>query len=449
MAPGSRLRVELGKPLHKVNGHESIFVHQNDDLRALEITFNRTIKVPEDGTTYDLPPGLGNFPLYNVVHYGENLPENISLKGGCFMPVYDREALWISFKSTKPFAIKVLIGGINAVSGEPIMETFATRLRRSKLAQEKSSIQDYIVVDPADQGQLWLDGIAKLNGKVMQFVAVPSGTGYSVEAQIAETESVGGIQIVITPIRAGPILYITVYQLGGKPTLSVMIDGNATVYALMCSISQKNGTPISQMGILFNNRRLEQNRLLSHYGICNGSFVNVVLNLCGGGVLQLIESNPVNAEMGVGAGGLIRQSILSDPHASIAWDSDSTAIFNIQLLNATIFESVTGRAPPPSPITAESYAEAGLPFFALPKEADSGIKGLFSDVKGIHEVDVEKGAAQPKPKFKYKGPSRGQGWKKELKFPTLQLDKSGHLEGFRSVENITQELNGWGITQFS
>jgi hypothetical protein len=35
------------------------------------------------------------------------------------------------------------------------------------LINEKKSIQDYAIIDPADKGQLWLDGVAKLNGKVM------------------------------------------------------------------------------------------------------------------------------------------------------------------------------------------------------------------------------------------------------------------------------------------
>jgi hypothetical protein len=43
---------------------------------------------PDDGTTYQLPPNLGSFPLYNVSHYKEVLPESVMLKGGCFMPVH-------------------------------------------------------------------------------------------------------------------------------------------------------------------------------------------------------------------------------------------------------------------------------------------------------------------------------------------------------------------------
>jgi hypothetical protein len=172
----------------------------------------------------------------------------------------EREALWIRFKSTRPFAIKVYLGGINAISGEPIIENFATSLRRSRLLQEKKSIQDYAVIDPADKGQLWLDGIAKVNGKVMQFVAVPSGSGYSVEAQIASIEAVGGIQISITPIKMGPRVTVYIKRLM-QAALAVRTHLNANVYELMQMISTSTGTPVEQLGILFNNRRLKQSEL--------------------------------------------------------------------------------------------------------------------------------------------------------------------------------------------
>lgn len=79
---------------------------------------------------------------------------------------------------------------INAVSGEPVVETAATRLRRANLLQQKKSIQDYLVVP----NQLWLDGIATKDGKVWQFVAMQVGTGYLVEVQVTGQEVTGGLQ---------------------------------------------------------------------------------------------------------------------------------------------------------------------------------------------------------------------------------------------------------------
>jgi hypothetical protein len=108
----------------------------------------------------------------------------------------EREAMWIQFHSRLPYAIKIYVGGVNAVSGEPAVETAATRLRRANLLRQNKSIQDYLVVP----SQLWLDGVATNDGKVRQFVAMPAGSGYSVEAQVTGEEVTGGIQFEITPV---------------------------------------------------------------------------------------------------------------------------------------------------------------------------------------------------------------------------------------------------------
>jgi hypothetical protein len=141
--------------------------------------------------------------------------------------------------------------------------------------------------------------------------------------------------------------------------------------------------------------------------------------------------NPIyNGEMSLGVGGLIKQSILRDPHASTAWDSENTAMFNIQLLSADVFQQVTGMPPRPSPVTAESYAAAGLPFFEIEGEGNSGVVGLFSDIKSVSQLDREN----------CKG-----GLDRELAFPTIQLDKTGQRVGFRGVDQLVADVKAWGI----
>lgn len=55
---------------------------------SLEISFKRTIHVPETGEPNDLPPGLGSFPLYNVAEFAHVLPQDMVEKGGLFFPMY-------------------------------------------------------------------------------------------------------------------------------------------------------------------------------------------------------------------------------------------------------------------------------------------------------------------------------------------------------------------------
>ena len=81
--------------------------------------------------------------------------------------------MWIKFEAKRKFALKVLLGGVNGISGEAI--------DLNKTAQPNPK-QDYVVVP----GQPWLDGIATAPAQVKQFVAVPYGSGYSIEQQVSE-----------------------------------------------------------------------------------------------------------------------------------------------------------------------------------------------------------------------------------------------------------------------
>jgi len=112
------------------------------------IQFQRTLRIPDDGKHYPLPPGLGAFPLRHVEDFADRVPEGWHERAGVMMPLYQAEAIWISFSAnwwsggSYPCAIKVAVGKINAISG---------KLWKPKLDR---SDRDYIVVPE----QPWLDG---------------------------------------------------------------------------------------------------------------------------------------------------------------------------------------------------------------------------------------------------------------------------------------------------
>ncbi len=135
---------------------------------ALTIAFQRTLRIPDDGRTYPLPAGLGAFPLRSVDDFPATAPASWLQRGGVVTPMYQSEALWISFSARYPFAVKIAAGKINAVSGE------------AWTAELPSEPQDYVVVP----GQPWLDGFSVGEGLIRQFVATPLGAGYSVEEQL-------------------------------------------------------------------------------------------------------------------------------------------------------------------------------------------------------------------------------------------------------------------------
>lgn len=93
-------------------------------------------------------------------------------------------------------------------------------------------------------------------------------------------------------------------------------------------------------------------------------------------------------ELAVAPGGFIKQTIVADDHPSTFWKRDNTIMFNVQLLNAAVFKSLIGINPPPTPVSASTYAAYGYPFFKLYEEP-SGIAGDFN-VKSVAQLDKEK-----------------------------------------------------------
>ncbi|PNP73509.1 hypothetical protein FNYG_13159 [Fusarium nygamai] len=161
------------------------------------MSLNRTLRLPEDGVTYNLPGLFGQFPIINVDFLHGKLPEAMIRKSGVIVPIYSREAISIGIRSIQrrpareSLAIRVLSGGINVISG---------------LGADKApnaGRQDHII-SPA---QKRLDGFlaAPDRGRsvVQQFVAMPTGEGYTVECQITGEEVVNGIQLIVAPPFAG------------------------------------------------------------------------------------------------------------------------------------------------------------------------------------------------------------------------------------------------------
>lgn len=162
---------------------------EDDQIHAGErfrVSLQRTLRVPDDGRAYPLPPGFGRFPLRAAARY-PSLPAE--WRNDFFAPVYAREALWIAFDGAtwKPNAAKVGTGGVNVVTGGAWDEEL------------HGDPQDYVVVPD----QLWLDGINSGAETVRQFVVMPHGGGYTIEQQITGGERVGGVQFVVFEPKPG------------------------------------------------------------------------------------------------------------------------------------------------------------------------------------------------------------------------------------------------------
>jgi len=97
-------------------------------------------------------------------------------------------------------------------------------------------------------------------------------------------------------------------------------------------------------------------------------------------------------DMGIGAGGSMRQEIYEDEHGIDAWDLDRAERCFITLANAEQWLSITGEEPPMSPISSEEYTDAGLPWFDYFDEDKQSIEGAeaLGDIKSIKDVYKEK-----------------------------------------------------------
>lgn len=287
---------------------------------GVRLTFHRTLRIPDDGRTYPLPPSLGRFPILNVADYADRVPEQWAAEGGFFIPMYQREALWISFqyRHWKPNAVKIAVGEINAVSGKAWDEEL------------HDAEEDYLVCPP----QPWLDGINAGEGFIRQFVAMPLGQGYTVEAQVRGEEKHGGVQIIVYEPRPG----------------------------LFPDEAPKRG------------------------GFLRGEQVAFM-------AAPPPAAAPKSAEMGLAAGGKMKQKIYPDPHGIDTWDQDNHGVARVHIVNSTVFQAITGQEPPATPIDAETYTKHGFPWFDLYDEHQGDIAAPeeLQKVKSVKEKDEEAG----------------------------------------------------------
>jgi len=280
-----------------------------------QIEFQRTLRIPDDGEVYPLPPGLGKFPLYHVEDFVDTLPEDSVKRGGIIMPMYQSEALWIYFHGQYPIALKVGTGQINAISGE----IWAKGLRRSNQVSDFGSNnnrgpnQDYIVTSE----QPWLDGYCIEKGIIRQFVAMPLCSGATVEEQLTGNAQYGGLQIEAFPLKAEK------WEAMQKIKKDARFD-----YLPSISFSM--------------------------------------------------------TDMGMSAGGRMKQDIYDDPFEMSDWDLSHSSRCWVHICNSESWQKVTGKTPPHTPPTAKDYNDAHMPWFDYYSESKA-INGS-EKLKGVKSV---------------------------------------------------------------
>lgn len=283
-------------------------------------------------------------PIHRVEDYAHKVPKKWLQEGGYFLPLHQKEALFLEFQGPKwhPTIAKVCVGRVNAVSGKSYSEKLS------------SSPQDYVVIPD----QKWLDGINYGAGIVRQFVAMPLGQGYTIEAQITDEETHGGFQIVVFDAMENRF-----------PDRDPSIDA-AILYKEEMARKRKE-----EPAVLYSSPTPIQSDVSFSIGRATPSLAK---------------------EMGIAAGGNIKQIIHPDNYGLETWSIECMRGLTIHLVNSLVYKSITGEDPPPSPITAQQYEKARIPWYSHYDETVSPVKppSVFKRILGVMAIEKRRGISE-------------------------------------------------------
>ncbi len=414
------------KRLAVVIEHDSIRIG-----RHTTISFNRTLRIPEDGKDYPLPAGFGRLPILSVADYADTVPRGWLHDGGFFIPLYQKEALFLEFegKEWQPSTAKVAVGGINAITGDAYDE----KIRTHK--------QDYVVIPE----QKWLDGINCGEGRVGQFVAMPLGQGYTIEEQVTDEAKFGGFQLAVFESKEGRFPEEdpeVVEQRLENHKRQMMLAFRDHVFSSLSELQQKvrdghlRREPSRRLerllGITHNDRLRVLTEIREILGsklghealkgleddeipepppeewppeewsppvLFSASKVGEQHSPLGAapkrppalysGLKQMPDAEIFDLEMGIARGGNIQQKIIEDTYGAECWDETRKGTIFIHIVNSEMFEQITGRKAGPSPITPEEYQRYRIPWFDAYDEHARSLQPakIFGEVRGISAME--------------------------------------------------------------
>ncbi|OTA55109.1 hypothetical protein K449DRAFT_469082 [Hypoxylon sp. EC38] len=447
-------------------GHTSISMEfkPNSSMVAefhnLTIVFLRVLHIPEnelEGRRFI----VDGFPLFKIRDYAHRLPPEMTAKGGVFTPIYRREGMVIKFDAETPFMIKVYAGGVNVVSGESSAETQETWRRRSYLDRTGKNIQDYI----AAHKQYAVDDIAISPGVVRRIVAIPSDSGYSVEAQLTREDAPGNFRLEITPLFFAkyPVVSLVINTLEGG-VVNIRLHWYSTISKVRDIVYAKRGVQLHGQKLVHEGKELSDHDVLGDLLTEDGNTVEINVektvrdvepksseSLPSGfgttafGPLAIRGRRPDSSDKGgdklyeefdleVVPSGTVPRFVEKDDMPASCWASDMTIAIPVHIFNSATFRRVTGTEMPPTLVEPSVYAEMGYTYLFEKYEEPSAVAGDFDPIKFVNETnhgEVDQSGER------ITIPNRTA---LPIDDPDGLIDPEGPLRPFRAIADVKEEL---------
>lgn len=170
-----------------------------DDLR---ISFRKTDKLPTH-VMKEQPPTHDSYTLFPITKYNRRLPIKMVTDSGVMLTMAQKEGMLITFQSIQPYIIKIYVGNISAITGEPIQRDSVSDLSRRTKIRKKwqirlgSPLQDYIHVPLTKR----LDGYTDAKGRLTRFAPTSYHGELGVWEHIDQDIVPSRLRFEITPYR--------------------------------------------------------------------------------------------------------------------------------------------------------------------------------------------------------------------------------------------------------
>jgi len=186
---------------------------------------------------------------------------------------------------------------------------------------------------------------------------MPLGEGYTVEEQVTGKAEFGGIQLCV-------------YDSKQKPKKQHTWEDSDQFFYSTSKSKEENKKKLSISKPTQNYKQCQESKMMS---------------------FDSFETND-ESEMGISSGGKMKQSIYKDEYGHNFWNQDKFGRVFVHIVNSTMYEKITGKKPPKTPVDASLYKSYGYTWYDLYDEHIPTIKksNILGQVKSVNQIDQEK-----------------------------------------------------------